>query len=282
MERCRLNFYMLEMTDCKHFRYNVIKKGLGTKKIKILEIANCLIGMGGKDVPWVPTFQPLIDRMLEMANVTPADYVIDLGSGDGIIVRSAAMLGARGLGIEFNPYLVRYAKQKAAEEGISDRAEFINADIFKADFSDATVLTLFMGQKINDQLRPKILEMKPGTRVVSNTFDMGEWTADESISLNDKNCTEYCSAHLWIVPAKAGGLWKLPHGELTIEQKFQMITGSLSSDGADSFLEGKMIGDQLIFSSNGIEYEGIVSGNRMELEIKDGSNARWTATLLDR
>lgn len=240
------------------------------------------IGMGGKDVPWVPTFQPLIDRMLEMANVTPDDYVIDLGSGDGIIVRSAAMLGARGLGIEFNPYLVRYARQRAAEEGISHRAEFINADIFKTDFSNATVLTLFMGQKINEQLRPKILDMKPGTRVVSNTFHMGEWTADKSISLDDKNCTEYCSAHLWIVPAKVKGVWKLPSGELAIEQNFQMISGSLNFDGVSSPLKGRMMGNQLIFTADGMEYTGIVSGNSMELEIKDGSNAKWTANLLEK
>jgi hypothetical protein len=219
--------------------------------------------------------------MLEMANLNPEDYVIDLGSGDGIIIRSAAMLGAHGLGIEYNPYLVDYSRKKASEEGLSDKAKFIEADIFKVDFSKADVLTLFLGQSLNLKLRSKILDMKPGTRVVSNTWDMDDWSADKSIKIDDETCAEYCTAHLWIVPANMEGTWKLPHGELILNQKFQMIRGDLKIDDVTFPVKGKIIGDQIIFTANGTEFKGMVDGNQMKLAKKDGSNTKWTATRLE-
>lgn len=235
-------------------------------------------GQGGRDVIWLPSSQLLIDKMLEMAKLSPEDYVIDLGSGDGIIIRSAAMLGAHGLGIEYNPYLVEYSRKKASEEGLSDKAKFIEADIFKVDFSKADVLTLFLGQSLNLRLRSKILDMKPGTRVVSNTWDMGEWSTDKTIRIDDETCSEYCTAHLWIVPAKVKGRWKLPHGELMLNQKFQMINGNITLDGVTFPVKGKMTGDQIIFTANDMDYTGSVDGSRMLLEIKDGNNTRLTAT----
>src|SRR5207244_2320242 len=138
------------------------------------------VGQEGKDVVWVPTPQALVDKMLDMAKVTPKDYVIDLGSGDGRTVITAAKRGIRALGIEYNPDMVELSKRNAAKEGVSDKATFAKADLFESDFSDAQVITMFLLSSINMKLRPKILDLKPGTRIVSNTFDMGEWKPDET------------------------------------------------------------------------------------------------------
>ena len=180
------------------------------------------VGQEGKDVIWVPTPQALVDKMLDMAKVTPKDYVIDLGSGDGRTVITAAKRGARALGIEYNPDMVELSKRNAANEGVSDKANFIKADLFESDFTHATAITMFLLPEINLRLRPKILDLKPGTRIVSNSFTMGEWKADEEATV-DKDCISYCTALLWIVPAKAGGTWQLPQGELALKQEFQKI-----------------------------------------------------------
>src|SRR5574341_2462609 len=161
------------------------------------------VGQEGKDVVWVPTPQALVDKMLDMAKVTPQDYVIDLGSGDGRTVITAAKRGARALGIEYNPDMVELSRRNAAKEGVGDKATFVKADLFETNFSRATVITMFLLPEINLKLRPKILDLKPGTRIVSNTFTMGEWTADETATVDEKSgCSHYCTAHLWIVPAK--------------------------------------------------------------------------------
>src|SRR6476620_7488356 len=138
------------------------------------------VGQDGKDVIWVPTPQALVDKMLDMAKVTPKDYVIDLGSGDGRTVITAAKRGSKTLGIEYNPDMVELSKRNAAKEGVSDKASFMKADLFESDFSQAQVITMFLLSSINIKLRPKILDLKPGTRIVSNTFDMGDWSADET------------------------------------------------------------------------------------------------------
>src|SRR5687768_17404592 len=138
------------------------------------------VGQAGKDVVWVPTPQTLVDKMLEMAKVTPKDYVIDLGSGDGRTVITAAKRGSKALGIEYNPDMVELSKRNAAKEGVSDKATFMKADLFESDFSQAQVITMFLLPSINLKLRPKILNLKPGTRIVSNSFDMEEWKPDET------------------------------------------------------------------------------------------------------
>src|SRR5918999_4938909 len=138
-----------------------------------------MVGQEGKDVIWVPTSQALVDRMLDMGKVTADDYVIDLGSGDGRTVITAAKRGAKALGIEYNPQMVELSKRNADKEGVSDKATFAKADLFESDFSQATVITMFLLPDINLKLRPKILDLKPGTRIVSNSFTMGEWEADE-------------------------------------------------------------------------------------------------------
>src|ERR1700757_4370926 len=186
------------------------------------------VGQAGKDVVWVPTPQALVDRMLDMGKVTAKDYVIDLGSGDGRTVITAAKRGAKALGIEYNPDMVELSKRNAAKEGVSDKAQFAKADLFESDFSQATVITMFLLPDINLRLRPKILDLKPGTRIVSNSFTMGDWQADETTSAKE-DCASYCTAYLWIVPAKVEGTWKLPQGELALKQSYQTISGTLKS-----------------------------------------------------
>jgi len=234
------------------------------------------VGQEGKDVVWVPTPQALVDKMLDMAKVTPKDYVIDLGSGDGRTVITAAKRGAKALGIEYNPDMVELSKRNAAKEGVSDKASFVKADLFETDFSQAQVITMFLLPSINMTLRPKILELKPGTRIVSNSFDMEDWKADETATAS--GCDHWCTAHLWIVPAKVGGTWKLPQGELNLKQTFQMITGTLRNDNVTTPISGKLNGDQISFTAGGSQYTGRVNGNAIEGTVKGGSNGSWSAT----
>ncbi|MEO6165002.1 MAG: class I SAM-dependent methyltransferase [Candidatus Binatia bacterium] len=232
------------------------------------------VGQDGKDVIWVPTPQGLVDKMLDMAKVTPKDYVIDLGSGDGRTVITAAKRGSKALGIEYNPEMVELSKKAAAKEGVSDKASFVKADLFESDFSQAQVITMFLLSSINLKLRPKILDLKPGTRIASNTFDMGDWKADETASL--PGCNSWCTAHLWIVPAKVAGTWTLNQGELTLKQTYQNITGTLKSGGVETPVTGKLNGEQITFTAGTTEYNGRVAGNAIEGMVKNG--AKWTAT----
>jgi SAM-dependent methyltransferase len=236
------------------------------------------VGQEGKDVVWVPTPQVMAEKMLDMAKVTPKDYVIDLGSGDGRTVITAAKRGARALGIEYNPDMVELSKRNAANEGVSDKATFLKADLFESDFSQATVITMFLLPEINLRLRPKILDLKPGTRIVSNTFTMGEWTADDTVTVNE-GCGGWCTALLWIVPAKAGGAWQLPQGELTLKQNFQMISGTLRSGSNNTpITNGRLRGDQISFSAGGAQYTGRVNGNAIEGTVKSGGkDNKWSA-----
>lgn len=234
------------------------------------------VGQEGKDVIWVPTPQALVDKMLDMAKVTAKDYVIDLGSGDGRTVITAAKRGAKALGIEYNPDMVELSKRNAAKEGVGDKASFMKADLFESDFSQAQVITMFLLPDINIRLRPKILNLKPGTRIVSNSFTMGDWSADETATVKE-GCASYCTALLWIVPAKVEGTWQTPQGELTLKQTYQMLAGTLKSGSSSAAIaNGKLNGDQISFSAGGIEYSGRVSGNSIEGLAKTSSN--WKAT----
>jgi len=234
------------------------------------------VGQDGKDVIWVPTPQALVDRMLDIAKVTPKDYVIDLGSGDGRTVITAAKRGAKALGIEYNPDMVELSKRNAAKEGVSDRANFMKADLFETDFSQATVITMFLLPDINIKLRPKILNLKPGTRIVSNSFTMGDWTTDDTANVKD-GCASYCTALLWIVPAKVEGSWQMSDGELALKQTYQMVSGSLRR-GANTIkiANGKLKGDQITFNAGGTVYSGRVNGSNIEGTISTGGN--WKAT----
>ena len=231
-------------------------------------------GQAGKDVVWVPTPQALVDTMLAMANVTSADYVIDLGSGDGRLVITAAKRGATALGIEYNPDMVELAKRNAMEEGVSAKATFKQADIFESDFSQATVITLFLLSDLNLRLRPTLLNMKPGTRIVSNTFSMSDWESDLTVRLNEM--ASWSTAHLWIVPAKVDGNWKLDGGQIKFTQKFQYITGTLTMGNEEMEFSGKLNGDKINFHAGGMEYTGTVSGNTIAGTRTGGGS--WNAT----
>ncbi len=223
-------------------------------------------GQPGKDVMWVPTPQALVDKMLDVAKVTRDDVVIDLGSGDGRTVITAAKRGAKALGIEYDANLVELSKRHAAREGVSDKATFVKADIFESDFSQATVITMFLLEDLNRKLRPKLLGLKPGTRIVSNTFDMGDWKPDE-VAYADQVCDThfYCKANFWIIPANVAGTWKLPQGELLLEQKYQMVSGMLKNGNSSvTISNGRMTGDRISFSAGGTDYSGKVTGNVIE------------------
>jgi SAM-dependent methyltransferase len=237
------------------------------------------LGQPGKDVLWVPTAQSLVERMLDMAKVTPKDYVIDLGSGDGRLVIAAARRGARAVGIEYNPDLIKIAESNAAREGVSDKTSFIERDLFQADLSRATVITMFLLPELNLKLRPRVLDLKPGTRVVSNTFTMGEWLADETAAVSD-NCTKWCTALLWVVPAKVAGTWRLSDGTLTLKQEFQLLSGTFNSrDVTLKITSGIARGDQIRFNVAQTRYRGRVDGDTINgLMDIDGIERKWRAT----
>jgi hypothetical protein len=237
------------------------------------------VGQAGKDVVWVPTPESLVDKMLDLAKVTPNDYLIDLGSGDGRTVITAAKRGTRAHGIEYNPEMVELSKRNAAAEGVADKATFAKADLFESDFSRATVITMFLLPQINLKLRPKILDLKPGTRIVSNSFTMGEWEADETASIND-DCSGWCTALLWIVPAKVEGTWKFADGEIVLKQNFQTITGSLRTGNRTVALTGgRLRGEEIYIRTNDNEYRGVVSGEKISGTSKSGE---WKATRISR
>jgi precorrin-6B methylase 2 len=237
------------------------------------------VGQAGKDVVWVPTPQALVDKMLDMASVTAQDVVMDLGSGDGITVITAAKRGAKAIGIEYNPDMVELAKQNAAKAGVSDKATFMKADLFETDLGQATVITMFLLPQINMRLRPTILNLKPGTRIVSNSFTMEDWTADETATVTE-GCQTWCTALFWIVPAKVEGRWKTADGELTLTQTFQMVGGTLQKNGTSAAItDGRLRGAELTMTIDGAQYQGRVEGNTITGTVTaGGKTAKWTAT----
>ena len=241
------------------------------------------VGQQGKDVIWVPTSLALVNKMLDMAKLTSSDIHYDLGSGDGRTVVTAAKRGARAYGIEYNPDMVELSKRNAAKEGVSERATFTKADLFETDLSKATVITMFLLPDINLKLRPKILNLKPGTRVVSNTFTMGEWEADETgTAVSDEGSNYYRTALLWIVPAKVDGTWKSANGDISFKQEFQKISGSINGGGVSTLVTGgKLRGDQISFSAGGTQYSGKVVGDAITGTATVGGTSReWNATRM--
>jgi precorrin-6B methylase 2 len=228
------------------------------------------VGQAGKDVVWVPTPQAVVDKMLDMANVTKNDFVMDLGSGDGRTVITAAKRGARAMGIEYNPDMVELSVRNAKEAGVSDRATFVKADLFETDLSKANVITMFLLPSINLKLRPKILDLKPGTRIVSNTFTMEDWQADETATVSDGCSSSWCTALFWIVPAKVEGTWSTPNGALTLKQNFQMLTGTLGNQA----IQGRLRGNEITLTAGNQKWAGVVDGN----SIKFSSPSAMTAT----
>ncbi|HYU78546.1 MAG TPA: class I SAM-dependent methyltransferase [Vicinamibacterales bacterium] len=232
-----------------------------------------VVGQAGKDVVWVPTSQALVDKMLDMAKVTLQDFVMDLGSGDGRTVITAAKRGAHAMGIEYNPDMVELSKKNAAAAGVTDRATFQKADLFETDFSKAQVITMFLLPSINMKLRPKLLDLKPGTRIVSNSFTMEDWEADQTETITGE-CSSWCTALLWIVPAKVEGTWQVGSDQLTLKQEFQKVKGTLGSHD----IEGRLRGDEITFSVGNAKYTGRVDGNTIKGTITGGSGGTFTAT----
>jgi SAM-dependent methyltransferase len=221
------------------------------------------VGQPGKDVIWVPTPQALVEKMLDLTKLTPNDIHYDLGSGDGRTVIAAAKRGAKAFGVEYNPDMVELSRANAVKEKVSDRATFIQGDIFKTDFSQANVITLYLLTSLNAKLRPTILEMRPGTRVASNSFDMGEWRPDTTV--NGFEGCQYCTAHYWMVPARIAGTWKLPNGELRLQQRFQVVNGTAVIGGKEvPITNGKLAGAEITFTAGGTQYSSKIDGNSME------------------
>src|SRR5919198_1489915 len=183
-------------------------------------------GQPGKDVVWVPTRPALVETMLNLANVTARDFVVDLGSGDGRMVIAAAKRGARALGIEYEPDMVALARRNAAAAGVAERAQFVQGDMFEADFSQATVLALFLLPANLRRLTPKFLELAPGARIVSNTYRIEGWE-EETYGDIGGECFTWCTAYLYFVPAKVSGAWRLPTGVVHFTQEIHRLSGTL-------------------------------------------------------
>ena len=223
------------------------------------------VGQPGKDVVWVPSPEETVAKMMEVAKITAQDFVVDLGSGDGRNVIAAAKLGARGLGVEFNNDMVELSRRIATKEGVANRAQFVQGDMYLAEFSKATVMALFLLPHNLTALRDKIFNLQPGTRVVLNTFTIPDWTPDDQVAV--ENCTgSWCTVYLNIVPAKIAGRWRTPNGgEVTLAQEFQMLTGTgKAPDGQALTISGRLRGNDVTLSNGKQEFTGRVKGNVIE------------------
>jgi len=240
------------MDFCRHFivlglTFSVLSgcAGVGQKDASFKPV----LRQSGKDVMWLPTSQHMVNKMLTAAQVTAKDIVYDLGSGDGVIpITVAQQFKARAVGVEYDAKLAEFARKNAQQAGVADKVKIIRGDIFVEDFSEATVVTLYMLPELNLQLRPTLLKMKPGTRIVANAFDMQEWTPDQIVSAGSEQ------GFLWIIPAQVEGEWDfLPYegfvpARLSLRQSFQQVGGTLTMAGISQPLLGAQLrGDQLSF-----------------------------------
>jgi precorrin-6B methylase 2 len=237
------------------------------------------VGQAGKDVVWVPSSPAMIEKMLDHASVTPHDLVMDLGSGDGRAIIAAAKRGARGLGIEFNADLVEYSKRSAAAAGVAEKAMFVQGDMYEADISKATVLSLFLLPSNLEKLAPKFMQLPPGTRIVANTFWLSDWTPDDTQQL-ENGCESWCTSHLIIVPARVEGKWRVENGVLSLTQKYQHVEGTYTNgSGATEPVKGTLRAAEITLTIGGAEYKGTVKDNTIEGMTKAGAeNRRLVAT----
>lgn len=241
------------------------------------------LGQPGKDVVWVPSPNETIAMMLDLARVTADDYVIDLGSGDGRTVIAAARRGARALGVEYNPDLVALSRQEAVRAGVADRARFVEGDMYEADVSEATVLALFLLTENLRELSPTFRALRPGTRIVSNTFEIPDWKAEETARL-DSPCTSWCTALLYVVPADVVGRWRTAGGDLELRQEAQTVSGTWTVNGRPVALaDGAVRADLLTFSLQGVAYEGRVAGDMITGTRRDAAGvSSWAASRAPR
>jgi hypothetical protein len=239
------------------------------------------VGQAGKDVVWVPTSHDLVEKMLDLAGVTPDDLVMDLGSGDGRNIIAAARRGARAIGVEYNPDMVALARRLAEEAGVSDKATFVEGDMYEADISKATVLALFLLPANLNKLQDKFLDLAPGSRIVNNTFFVQGWEPDEKETI-EGDCNSWCTAGLYIVPAQVGGVWRSEGGEISLTQRYQMLTVAMTRSGEAALAgEGRMKGRSITFSLNGMNYAGEVNGTRIVGTVTPaagGPSREWIAT----
>jgi SAM-dependent methyltransferase len=237
------------------------------------------MGQKGKDVVWIPSPTDMVEKMLDMARVTPPDFVIDLGSGDGRNVIAAAKRGANALGVEYNPDLVELSKRIAAKQGVGGKAIFVQGDMYEADISRATALILFLIPANLQRLTPKFIKLNPGTRIVSNTYEIGSgWEPDETDRI--AQCASWCVAYLYVVPAQVSGTWRLPEGELTLEQSYQQVWGTYETNGISLPVEnGRLRGEELRFTVNAVEYSARVKGDSMVEGVAKGRQqpSVWSA-----
>jgi precorrin-6B methylase 2 len=234
-----------------------------------------VVNQAGKDAPWVPTRQEVVEKMLDLAEVTPRDEVMDLGSGDGRTVIAAAKRGARAVGIEYNSELVTLSRRLAKEAGVAGKATFVQGDMYKADVSKATVLALFLVPENLDKLQNKFLAMKPGTRIVFNTFGVSDWEPDRTETIGAP-CKTWCTAMLVIVPAQVAGVWEIANGsiEMTLKQYYQVIRGTMGTQN----VIGRLRGDQITFTAGDTEYTGRVRRDVIEgRATTSGRHRPWTA-----
>ena len=235
------------------------------------------VGQPGKDVVWVPSPEETVEKMLDVAQVTPSDFVVDLGSGDGRNVIAAARRGARALGVEYNPDMVALSRRNAAATGVSGRAQFVEGDMFAADFSKATVLALFLLPSNMLQLRPKFLALAPGSRIVANTFGIEGWTPEVLLSI--EHCTAWCTVMLYVVPARVEGVWQTPQGTLTLTQAYQAVSGTLTSPGGELPVSGLLNGAAITITAGSWQMTGHVDGPRIDgTSTVGGVSTTWAAT----
>ena len=234
-------------------------------------------GQPGKDVVWIPSPRDMVEKMLDLARVMPQDYVIDLGSGDGRNVIAAAKRGARALGVEYDPGLVEVSRHAAAAAGVADKASFVEGDMFAADISQATVLILFLIPDNLRKLAAKFRALKPGTRIVSNTYDIEGWYPEAT----DRTapCLAWCIASLYVVPADIAGIWRMPDAELTLEQDLQLVFGTFETGGIAMRIDGgRLNGNQIRFRVNDVAYEGRIKGNTIDGVANGRVTRNWSAT----
>ena len=240
-------------------------------------------GQAGKDVVWVPSPPDMVNKLMELAKVTPADFVMDLGSGDGRNIIAAAKLGARALGVEYNPNMVALSRKLAQEAGVADKAQFVESDMYEYDISKANVLALFLLPVNMNKLAPKFFNLAPGSRIAANTFGIDGWEPDVRVTLpQTSECESWCEAMLWIVPAKVAGSWSMGTGSMTLTQEYQILQGSVATGGQTHPVSmGRLLGDEITFIANGMAYKGKVSGNTIEGTITTpGGDVPWRATRL--
>jgi SAM-dependent methyltransferase len=240
------------------------------------------VGQQGKDVVWVPTSAAMVEKMLDHAKLTPQDFVMDLGSGDGRMIIGAAKRGAKGLGVEFNPDMVALAKREAATAGVADKALFVQGDMYEADISKATLLALFLLPHNLEKLVPKFLELPAGTRIVANTYWVDDWTPDDSQTL-EGDCDSWCVSHLFIIPAKVQGSWRAPNGVFSLTQRYQMVEGTFTPSDSTTArpVKGRLRGNAIALKFDEAEYEGTVNGKTIEAAAKGTAGPKIVATRVD-